>query len=56
MNPKNYSVWEHRKWVLQEMPKANWDQEMMLVEAYLAKDGRNCVSILQPPDSSTNDR
>lgn len=41
-NPKNYSVWEHRKWVLDTMPQADWSQELALVEAYLQKDGRNC--------------
>lgn len=42
-NPKNYSVWEHRKWCLQTMgPRANWAFEMKMVEAYLEKDGRNC--------------
>ncbi|GAA6020665.1 hypothetical protein JCM8202_004533 [Rhodotorula sphaerocarpa] len=40
-NPKNYSVWEHRKWVLDTMPQADWSQELALVEAYLQKDGRN---------------
>ncbi|SCV71501.1 BQ2448_3089 [Microbotryum intermedium] len=40
-NPKNYSTWEHRKWVLETMPDANWVFEMKMVEAYLEKDGRN---------------
>ncbi|SCZ89240.1 BZ3500_MvSof-1268-A1-R1_Chr1-1g01051 [Microbotryum saponariae] len=40
-NPKNYSTWEHRKWVLETMPDANWAFEMKMVEAYLEKDGRN---------------
>lgn len=42
-NPKNYSVWEHRKWVLEHMPDANWRDEMSLVDAYLERDGRNCA-------------
>lgn len=41
-NPKNYSVWEHRKWVLETMPDADWGMEMKMVEIYLEKDGRNC--------------
>lgn len=40
-NPKNYSVWEHRKWVLETMPDADWGMEMKMVEIYLEKDGRN---------------
>ncbi|KAK4052442.1 hypothetical protein OIV83_002244 [Microbotryomycetes sp. JL201] len=41
-NPKNYSVWEHRKWCLQQMgTNANWKFELKMVEAYLEKDGRN---------------
>ncbi|GAA5889200.1 hypothetical protein JCM6882_000673 [Rhodosporidiobolus microsporus] len=41
LNPKNYSVWEHRKWVLETMPDADWGMEMKMVELYLEKDGRN---------------
>ncbi|GAA5823785.1 hypothetical protein JCM11251_003293 [Rhodosporidiobolus azoricus] len=41
LNPKNYSVWEHRKWVLETMPDADWAMEMKMVELYLEKDGRN---------------
>ncbi|KAM0790630.1 hypothetical protein ACM66B_004492 [Microbotryomycetes sp. NB124-2] len=41
-NPKNYSVWEHRKWCLQTMgTRANWKFELKMVEVYLDKDGRN---------------
>ncbi|GAA6000724.1 Rab geranylgeranyltransferase BET4 [Rhodotorula paludigena] len=41
LNPKNYSVWEHRKWVLETMPDADWGMEIKMVEMYLEKDGRN---------------
>ncbi|KAM0753232.1 rab-protein geranylgeranyltransferase [Meredithblackwellia eburnea MCA 4105] len=40
-NPKNYSVWEHRKWVLETMPDADWNTEMGMVNLYLKKDARN---------------
>lgn len=43
-NPKNYSVWEHRKWLLQTMPDADWGREMKMVDVSLQKDGRNCAS------------
>lgn len=44
LNPKNYSVWEHRKWVLHAMPAADWAAELALVDMYLQKDGRNCTA------------
>lgn len=43
-NPKNYSAWEHRKWVLVTMPDADWNMEMGMVDLYLKKDARNCES------------
>lgn len=45
-NPKNYSVWEHRKWCLETMGEgADWGREMKMCEAYLERDGRNCESL-----------
>ncbi|GAA5942787.1 hypothetical protein JCM10213_002948 [Rhodosporidiobolus nylandii] len=41
LNPKNYAVWEHRKWVLETMPDADWGFEMKTVDHFLEKDGRN---------------
>lgn len=42
-NPKNYSVWEHRKWCLETMGEgADWGREMKICEAFLERDGRNC--------------
>ena len=50
MNPKNYSVWEHRKWVLETMHRAaDWAFEIKMVESFLEKDGRNCESPPPPP-------
>ncbi|GAA6061979.1 hypothetical protein JCM10212_005223 [Sporobolomyces blumeae] len=40
-NPKIYAVWEHRKWVLETMPDADWAGELKLVDLFLEKDGRN---------------
>ena len=48
-NPKNYSAWEHRKWVLATMPDADWDMEMSMVDLYLKKDARNCELPLSSP-------
>ncbi|GAA5921947.1 hypothetical protein JCM3775_003430 [Rhodotorula graminis] len=41
LNPKVYCVWEHRKWVLETMPDADWAFEFKMVEMYLEKDPRN---------------
>lgn len=40
-NPKEYAVWEHRKWVLKTMPDPDWRMELKTVEALLEKDARN---------------
>ena len=42
-NPKNYAVWEHRKWLLRTMPDPDWAFELKMVEAQLEKDARNCA-------------
>lgn len=39
--PKTYWLWNHRVWCLDEMPFANWDQELQLVDYLLSKDARN---------------
>ena len=43
-NPKNYSVWEHRKWLLRTMPQPDWRFELGLVNKFLEADARNCPS------------
>lgn len=43
-NPKNYSVWEHRKWLLRTMPQPDWRFELGLVNKFLEADARNCSS------------
>jgi hypothetical protein len=47
-NPKIYCVWEHRKWVLETMPDADWGWEIKMVEMYLEKDARNCTPRVLP--------
>ena len=42
-NPKEYAVWEHRKWVLKTMPDPDWRYELKTVEAMLERDARNCM-------------
>lgn len=51
LNPKVYCVWEHRKWVLETMPDADWGFEFKMVEMYLEKDARNCASRSSSPRS-----
>lgn len=41
-NPKNYSVWEHRKWLLRNLPEPDWRFELGLVNKFLEADARNC--------------
>lgn len=45
-NPKSYGAWHHRFWILQHHPKADWQQELKLVEKYLKYDERNCKFII----------
>lgn len=43
-NPKEYAIWEHRKWVLKTMPDPDWGYEFKMVQALLERDARNCKS------------
>ncbi|KAK9896279.1 rab-protein geranylgeranyltransferase [Cystobasidium minutum MCA 4210] len=40
-NPKEYAVWEHRKWVLKSMPDPGWEYELKMVQGLLERDARN---------------
>lgn len=41
-NPKSYSAWYHRYWVLMLHSQPNWQQEFALCTKYLSVDDRNC--------------
>lgn len=41
-NPKEYAVWEHRKWILKTMPDPDWGYEFKMVQGLLERDARNC--------------
>ena len=40
-NPKSYSCWHHRQWILQSMFKPDIDRELQLCDFALSKDSRN---------------
>lgn len=40
-NEKSYSVWQHRIWVLSQLPRSHYEAEILLCNSFLAKDERN---------------
>lgn len=40
-NEKSYSVWQHRIWILAQLPQSKYDEEILLCNSLLAKDERN---------------
>lgn len=52
-NPKEYAVWNHRKWLLRTMPDPDWQFELKTVEGLLEKDARNCQCLYILPVRGT---
>ncbi|XP_014248175.1 geranylgeranyl transferase type-2 subunit alpha [Cimex lectularius] len=40
-NPKSYNAWYHRLWLLNHLPKADLETELMICNKYLKLDSRN---------------
>lgn len=44
VNPKAYSIWLHRQWVMTHGPSPDWAKEKSLCDIFLKYDERNCES------------
>ncbi|KAI8848006.1 hypothetical protein BC829DRAFT_227139 [Chytridium lagenaria] len=40
-HPKSYWLWNHRRWILEHMPRPDWERELKLVNMMLEFDSRN---------------
>ncbi len=44
VNPKAYSVWLARQWILLHSPQTDWAREKALCDKFLLYDERNCTN------------
>ena len=42
VNPKSYGTWDHRTFVMSNIPQADWKRELFLCNKFLEYDERNC--------------
>lgn len=48
VNPKCYSTWHQRCWIMDKMETPDWKRELALCNKFLEYDERNCKKLFLP--------